>query len=84
MESFIKAIGAIVVLAVLLCLSPLIGVLAGAFSGWIVGLFFSDVILWFLTKVGVDTAGLEVWHVGVALGFLGSFFRPSITTNSSK
>jgi hypothetical protein len=59
--------------------APLCGVLIGAFMGWVVGLFFGDTILSFLARVGVDTAGLAVWQVGAAMGFLGSFLRTSVS-----
>ena len=62
-------VGAVIVL-------PLVGVLSGAFVGWAVSLFgFAPLILDFLRRIGVDTAGLELWQVGAALGFLGAFFR---------
>lgn len=65
--------------AAMVFFAPVIGVLFGAFAGWVVGLFFGDTILSFLTRVGVDTAGLAVWQVGAAMGFLGSFLRTNIS-----
>lgn len=72
-----KAIAALVAIAAILFVAPFIGVLAGAFSGWVVGLLFTDTILDFLSRVGVNTAGLAVWQIGAALGFIGAFFRAS-------
>lgn len=76
----LKIIGGAVVLIVLLFLAPLIGVLCGAFSGWIVGFWWTDPILNFLSRFGLDTAGLTLWQIGAALGFLGSFFKSTLTT----
>lgn len=59
-------------------IAPVAGVLIGSFTGWVVGLFFSETILSFLAKVGVDTAGLAVWQVGASMGFLGSFLRTTV------
>lgn len=79
-----KALGAIIALVSLVFFAPLIGVLFGAFSGWVVGLFFADTVLGFLARIGIDVSGLNMWQVGAALGFLGAFFRSSHTSNSSK
>lgn len=68
---------AVIILAFFFCI---LGVIGGIVSGWIVGLFFTDLIIGFIGRFGVDTVGLEVWHVGGALGFLGSFFK-SVHTN---
>ena len=53
--------------------APVLGVLIGAFSGWVVGLFFSQTILSFLAVLGIT--GFKMWQIGAALGFIGSFFR---------
>jgi hypothetical protein len=62
---------------------PLLGVLFGAFSGWVVGLLFTETILGFLSRIGVNTVGLHVWQVGAAMGFLGGFLKTSTTSKSS-
>lgn len=79
---FSKAIVAVVAVATLVFLSPLIGVLFGAFSGFIVGLFFEQTIVGFMTRIGFDMAGFAVWQMGAALGFVGAFFRSSQTNNT--
>lgn len=66
----------------LVFLVPILGVLFGAFSGWVVGLFFTDTILGFLARLGVDTDGLAVWQVGAAMGFLGGFLKTSVSTKN--
>lgn len=65
-------------------LLPLIGTLCGLFVGWAVGLFFADTVLGFLARIGVDVAGLTMWQVGAALGFLGTFFKTGVQYNAAK
>lgn len=60
-------------------IAPVLGTLIGAFMGWVVGLFFGETILAFLAAVGVKTAGLAMWQVGAAMGFLGSFLRTTVS-----
>ena len=63
--------------------APLLGVLAGAFSGWVVGLFWADVILGFLTRLGIETTNLQVWQIGAAMGFLGGFLKTNVSQKST-
>lgn len=70
-----KVILAFISFAALIFFSPLIGVLFGAFSGWIVGLFFGPTILEFVQAFFPSAATLEPWQVGAGLGFIGGFFR---------
>ena len=77
-----KIIGGMMAIAILIFGMPLLGVLFGAFSGWVVGLFFTDTVIGFLGRLGVETAGLEVWQVGAAMGFLGGFLKTSIHRSS--
>ena len=60
-------------------IAPVLGTLIGAFMGWVVGLFFGDTILTFLGAAGVNIAGMTMWQVGAAMGFLGSFLRTTIS-----
>jgi len=64
-------------------LLPLVGVLFGAFAGLVVGLFFEQTIIGFLTRLGIDMTGFAMWQIGASLGFLGAFFRSS-SVNRSK
>lgn len=73
---------ALVAVAAVLFLLPLIGVVLGAFCGWMVGLFFGPTIHAFLTALSPSLGALETWQVGAGLGFVGSFFKSSVTTNS--
>lgn len=61
---------------------PCMGVLFGAFSGWVVGLFFEETVMGFLGRVGFNTAGFEMWQVGAVMGFLGAFLKTSVTSNN--
>jgi hypothetical protein len=74
-----KLAGIVVGLLVLGLLFPLFGAAMGAFSGWVVGLFFSETILGFLATFGIK--GFAMWQVGLSLGFIGGFFRSSHTIN---
>lgn len=68
--------------AVFLFLAPLLGFVFGAFAGWIVGLFFEETIRTFMTAVGIDPTGLAMWQIGGSLGFIGGFFKTSVTAKS--
>lgn len=57
----------------------LIGPLAGALSGWIVGLVFENSIFAVLEAFGVDTTGLALWQIGATLAFIGTFFTIVLT-----
>jgi hypothetical protein len=63
-------------------LLPLLGTLLGAFTGFVVGLFFEETILDFLHRAGVNTIGLPLWQVGASMGFLGGFLKTTVTNNS--
>lgn len=67
----------------LIFVAPLLGVLGGAFSGWLVGLFFDDTIRMVLSHFGLDMKGIALWQLGATLGFVGGFFR-SYQSNNSK
>lgn len=55
--------------------------LMGAFTGWVVGLFFGKTILGILATLGIE--GFKMWQIGATLGFIGSFFR-TLTFNDQK
>lgn len=68
----------------LLCFIIIAGPLFGGLSGWIVGFLFTDPILDFLNRLGVRTEGMSVWQIGVALGFIGAFFKATLTQKEPK
>lgn len=80
MSDFAKVVGGSVFVASFIFLVPILGVLFGAFAGWVVGLFFAETILGFLSRMGMDIAGLAMWQVGAALGFIGGFFKATLST----
>ena len=82
MDTTLKVLGGVFALILLIFFAPLLGVLIGAFSGWVVGLFFTDLIIGMLGRFHVDVAGLAVWHLGAFLGFVGSFFKTYSTNNT--
>ena len=65
--------------AAVLVLVVTLGTLMGALSGWIIGWFFSETILGFFTALGVT--GLKMWQIGASLGFIGGFFRTSVSSS---
>lgn len=78
-----NAAAALAAIAAMIFFAPLIGVLFGAFTGWVVGLFFTETIIGFFARAGFDVAGFAVWQIGAALGFIGAFFKAT-HTNTTK
>ena len=56
--------------------------LGGAVSGWVVGYFFPGSLDLLSQKVFGQV--LPHWQLGAILGFLGSFFRSSLSTDGDK
>ncbi len=50
----------------------------GAVSGWFIGLFFEETILGILSSLGIS--GFSMWQIGAFLGFVGGFFRTTVST----
>lgn len=71
---------AILLIVALFFFVPMLGAVFGALAGWIVGLFFSETILGILTQMGIETS---MWEFGCFLGFVGGFFKTSITQNKN-
>lgn len=69
---------AIVAFAVVLFLGILAGTALGALAGWVVGLVFSDTMIRLATMIGQPD--MPAWQIGAILGFVGGFFRSSMTT----
>ena len=67
----LAAIGLVLLVFVLVIL----GSLSGGIAGWIVGLFFADIIMDTLNRIGVDTMGMSMWQLGTTLGFVSGFFK---------
>ncbi|MBQ8870841.1 MAG: hypothetical protein IJ019_05650 [Alphaproteobacteria bacterium] len=76
MEAIIK----LLIVVALMFLGCVLGTLCGAFTGWFVGLFFGKTILNFLAALGIT--GFKMWQVGAVLGFVGGFFRNSVSVKN--
>ena len=72
---------ATVLVAVIFFFLPAVGALMGAFSGWVVGLFFDETCALFLKLLGLSEVAM--WEVGAFLGFVGGFFKSTQTNTSS-
>jgi hypothetical protein len=73
-----KALGILLLILgtpTLIMLLVLIGTLAGALVGWVVGLLFSETILGIFAALGLK--GFAMWQIGAFLGFVGGFLRSS-------
>lgn len=74
MDKIVELVVAVVGVAAAFILILLIGPLIGAFSGWVVGWFFSGTILGVLESFGVET-NFSLWQLGMTLGWVGAFFK---------
>jgi hypothetical protein len=68
-----------VAIAAILFVAVLLGTLIGGIVGWIVGLVFPFVIVTLNTLTGLT---LTAFEMGAVLGFVGSFFKTSVTKES--
>ena len=62
-------------LVMLIILMVILSTFFGGVAGWIVGLFFTDIIMDTLNRIGVDTMGMSMWQLGATLGFVSGFFK---------
>jgi hypothetical protein len=74
------ALGLIFLAIILIFLSPLIGIIVGAFAGWVVGLFFPDTLGLISQMLHIEAAP---WQLGAIFGFIGGFFRGTVNTSKS-
>jgi hypothetical protein len=80
-EAIFGCIGALVVVVIMVLIFPIISALFGAFSGWVVGIFFSSQIGAVLAHFGLN---YPLWQIGMTLGFVSGFFRSSPTQSNDK
>lgn len=73
-----KTILHLFLIALTIFLGCIIGTLFGAFSGWLIGLFFENTIIGILASLGIT--GFKMWQIGAFLGFVSGFFK-STTVN---
>ena len=78
MEGFIKTGLAISLFALILFSVVILATLFGWFAGWVVGLFFSDMLLPIFAAIGLK--GFTLAHIGAFLGFVGGFFKSHTVT----
>lgn len=76
MKDLTEGIAGLLLAGLILLCYPLIGVVAGAFSGWVVGSVFPNTILILSTTLfGKALAG---WQLGACLGFVGAFLKTKV------
>lgn len=80
MQNLVKVVGAVVLSVTYLFFTILVTTLFSALAGWVVGMFFGNTILGILAACGLK--GFVMWQIGATLGFVGSFFRTSVTTKN--
>lgn len=68
-------LGLAVVIFIGLLLAPLVGALAGLAVGLVLGETLAEVLL---ALTGTE---IELWKLGAFLGFVGGFFRATVTKN---
>ncbi len=71
----LKVVGAVTIGAVILFVSPIIGVLVGAFVGWVVSICAPVWVPTGLGYLGINVAETQLVALGAALGFVSAFFR---------
>ncbi len=77
MKEIAALVGAVVMVGLIIMVFPIIGFLGGAFSGLMVGWVFDETMATFIAYVGIE---LAPWQVGGMLGFVGGFFKSSLST----
>lgn len=79
MEALEKVVAATAMLAVVLFIGPLLGIGFGAFAGWVAGLFYPNTLHLLAQRMGL---AVEPWQLGAMLGFVGGFFKATLTEKS--
>lgn len=81
-NSWSEIVGGITIAFTYIFFTPLLGVLAGAFVGWVVSIMAPVWVPTGLKIVGINVTPDRLVELGAALGFLGGFFR--VNRNNSK
>lgn len=81
MDKLLISLGAIFFVALVIFGAVLVGTLGGAFTGWVVGMFFGDTILMFAHRL-FGFYDFEMWQFGAFLGFVSAFFRSHLSGSS--
>lgn len=74
-ENMLKLISVVVGACIVIFLAPIVGVLIGAFVGWVVSIMAPVWVPTGLGYLGIHVAETQLVALGAALGFLGGFFR---------
>ena len=82
MDKFTMGLLAAFGVASFFILAIVFGTLGGAFVGWVVGWFFTETITAGFALFGIDISSLAMWQVGMFLGFVGGFFKSTLTTST--
>lgn len=77
MEGMTKFFGGAVLAVGGIFFFVIFGTLIGAFSGWVVGLFFGETILFIASQLGIKN--VTMWQLGAFLGFVGGFLKTKVT-----
>jgi hypothetical protein len=65
--------------AAVLFLAVILGTVIGGITGWIVGMIFPVIITSLNTVLGLELSGFAM---GAMLGFVGTFFRSSVSSKN--
>ena len=76
------ALFVLLIAAFFMFIFPLLGVLFGAFSGWVVGLVFGDWLLVTLSALVGYEIPVSMAALGALLGFIGGFLKTNVTSTS--
>ena len=75
------AIVAIAIACSVFFIAPILGVLLGAFSGWIVSILAPVWVPTGMAFIGIKIVASDLVALGAALGFLGGFIRSSCSSS---
>jgi hypothetical protein len=76
-----KALLYIILTLMAFMILPLVGVVMGAFCGWVVGTFWPSTMLQGMTALGMGA--MAPYQFGAFLGFSGGFFKTVTNTVKS-
>ena len=79
-EGISKVIGGAVGVAVIMFLMLLVYPFFGGVAGWVFAWIFDESFLKLVELLNVEATG---WQVGAILGFVGEFFRTTVSNKSS-
>ena len=76
------ALGGLILSAAIIFAAPIIGVLVGAFVGWVVSILAPVWVPTGLGFIGINIAAHQLVELGAALGFVAAFFRSRLQQKS--